>query len=273
MEGDRESWEEFAARAVSEASAVAQLSARARALTTGLESSTSEVQAQTMANHRNQLLLKTTGGGGGNDPFSVGAVGGGPGAPLTAHVGMHWTAGTTVVAGAGAAVGEGVATTAGTGTATAPPLYPSTTPSTTAATTLLPRLESHGPIPALLARPVQTTNNGAAPTDDPNATTFGAALHSLPPPVPSNHSSSTFTPPPPHHTPLHMSPGTVDAGYADARRRFANELEATAAERCGARFRQKLTLEDAIGPTPAPLEASMRVDQWHSSRVFTPLTG
>jgi hypothetical protein len=41
----------------------------------------------------------------------------------------------------------------------------------------------------------------------------------------------------------------------------------------GARFRQKPTLEDAIGPTPARLKLLQACDQCHSSRVSTPRTG
>jgi hypothetical protein len=38
-------------------------------------------------------------------------------------------------------------------------------------------------------------------------------------------------------------------------------------------FRQRFTLEDAIGSHACSLQASRRVTQWHSSRMFTPLTG
>jgi hypothetical protein len=38
-------------------------------------------------------------------------------------------------------------------------------------------------------------------------------------------------------------------------------------------FRKKIYLEDAIGSHACSLEALHACDQWHSSRVFTPLTG
>jgi hypothetical protein len=38
-------------------------------------------------------------------------------------------------------------------------------------------------------------------------------------------------------------------------------------------FRQKFTLEGAIGSHVCSLQVSMFVNQWHSSRWFTPLTG
>jgi hypothetical protein len=41
----------------------------------------------------------------------------------------------------------------------------------------------------------------------------------------------------------------------------------------GAPFQQKFTLKDAIGTHACSLEAVMRVTKWHSSQVFTPLTG
>jgi hypothetical protein len=40
----------------------------------------------------------------------------------------------------------------------------------------------------------------------------------------------------------------------------------------GARFRQKFTLEDAIGSHACSLEALHTCDRWHSSREFIPLT-
>jgi hypothetical protein len=38
-------------------------------------------------------------------------------------------------------------------------------------------------------------------------------------------------------------------------------------------FRQNLQFEDAIGSTPARLKLLQACDQWHSSRMCTPLTG
>jgi hypothetical protein len=53
----------------------------------------------------------------------------------------------------------------------------------------------------------------------------------------------------------------------------AASREAGAGSLHGARFRQKFTLEDAIGSHYCSLEALACMDQWHSARVVTPLTG